>query len=120
MAAELVGSSSWPEFFFGTVLLFGWASSMAAQALGRTWRPWTHCLFYGTLLGVASRLFDTLLFHGTLLSLRGLVVNIAYVLAVMLLAHRRTLSRMMVTQYPWLYEPAGPLAWREKLPGAQM
>jgi hypothetical protein len=117
MANELIGSSTWLEFLFGTVLLFGWASYMAAQALGRTWRPWTQCLFYGTLLGVASRLFDFLLFHGSLLSLRGLVVNMAYVLAVMLIAHRRMLSRMMVTQYPWLYEPAGPFAWREKGPG---
>ncbi|HKO06753.1 MAG TPA: hypothetical protein VJ487_03490 [Alphaproteobacteria bacterium] len=117
MANELIGSSTWLEFLFGTVLLFGWGSYMAAQALGRTWRPWTHCLFYGTLLGVASRLFDFLLFHGPLLSLRGLVVNMAYVLAVMLIAHRRMLSRMMVMQYPWLYEPAGPFAWREKEPG---
>ena len=114
MARELIGSSSWLEFLFGTVLLFGWASAMAAQALGRTWRSWRHCLFYGTLLGVGSRLFDCLLFQGPFLTLRGLVVNVAYVLAVMLIAHRRTLSHMMVRQYPWLYEPAGPFAWREK------
>ncbi|MFI4999316.1 MAG: DUF6867 family protein [Reyranellales bacterium] len=115
-AEELIGSSSWPEFIFGTVLLFGWASSMSAQALGRTWRSWQHCFFYGALLGVGSRLFDCLLFHGPLLSLRGLIVNVAYILVVMLIAHRRTLSRMMVVQYPWLYEPAGPFAWREKPP----
>ena len=114
MAPELIGSSSWPEFIFGTVLLFGWAAIMAAQALGRTWRPWSICFFYGSLLGIASRLFDFLLFQGPLLSLRGLVINLVYVIGVMLIAHRRTLSRMMVIQYPWLYEPAGPFNWREK------
>lgn len=116
MAQALIGSSSWAEFFFGTVVIFGFASIMAAQAVGRTWRPWTQCFLYGLLLGIASRLFDSLLFEGRLLSLRGFLVNLAYIFAVMLIAHRWTLSRMMVTQYPWLYEPAGPFRWREKRP----
>ena len=116
MAETLIGSSSWPEFVFGTILLFGWAAYMAAQALARTWRPWYSCFFYGALLGVGSRLFDFMLFVGPLSSLRGLAVNVVYLIAVMLVAHRWTLSRMMVSQYPWLYEPAGPFAWREKRP----
>ena len=114
MAADLIGSSSWPEFVFGTVILFGWAAYMAAQALARTWRPWSRCFYYGLLLAVASRLFDFLLFQGPLLSVRGFAINFVYMLAVMLVAHRWTLSRMMVSQYPWLYEAAGPMGWREK------
>jgi hypothetical protein len=29
-------------------------------------------------------------------------------------AFRLTLVRLMLRQYPWLYEKAGPLAWRAR------
>jgi uncharacterized protein DUF6867 len=36
------------------------------------------------------------------------------ILAIALSAHRFTLARKMVAQYPWLYERSGLLNWREK------
>ena len=35
-------------------------------------------------------------------------------LAVALVSHRFQLARLMVRQYPWLYERRGPLSWRRK------
>ncbi|MBM3598349.1 MAG: hypothetical protein FJX35_09060 [Alphaproteobacteria bacterium] len=116
MSAEIVGSVSWPVFFFGTVVLFGWFALMTAQALAHTWRPWTHCLLYGVLLAVGHRTYEHMLFAGDLISIRGLVVDVVFLVAVMLLAYRVTLVRKMVRQYPWLYEPDGILSWREKRP----
>jgi hypothetical protein len=36
-----------------------------------------------------------------------------------LLGFRYTRSRQMVTQYGWLYEPAGLFGWRERAPSTQ-
>jgi hypothetical protein len=30
-------------------------------------------------------------------------------------AHRLTLARKMASQYPWIYERAGLLGWRERI-----
>jgi len=116
MSADLLGAVSWQVFFFSTIVLFGWAGFMTAQALARTWRPWWHCIWYGLLLGVGDRTFEHVLFAGNLISLRGFLVDSAWIIAIMLAKHRLTLARMMVQQYPWLYEATGLFSWREKSP----
>jgi hypothetical protein len=115
MTAQSLGSVSWTEFF-GSFALFMWAGFMAGQAIAQTWRPWQYCLLYGVLLGGGMRLFEHMLFAAPLVSVVGFVVDAAGVTAVMLLAYRLTLARKMVRQYPWLYEPAGLLSWKNKSP----
>ena len=41
-------------------------------------------------------------------------VDFAVLIGMGAAAYRLTQARKMVTQYPWLYEPAGPFAWRER------
>ena len=113
MTAQLVGSVSWTEFF-GSFVLFMWAGFMTGQAIAQTWRPWQNCLLYGVLLGIGMRLFAHMLFAAPLVSGLGFVVDAAGITAAMLLAYRITLARKMVRQYPWLYEPAGALSWKDK------
>lgn len=117
MADDLVGSVSWPVFFGLTVVLFGWLAFMAATALARMWRPWWSNIAYGLILGLADRVLEMMLYEGHLLSLRGYLVDTAFIVAVMLLSYRAALARRMVLQYPWLYEPAGPFGWRPREAG---
>jgi branched-chain amino acid transport system ATP-binding protein len=111
--SEWVGSATWPVFYGLTLITFGWISYMAANALVRMWRPWWHNIAYGLILGVANRLFDVMLFDGRL-TLVSYAIDTTYIIAVMLLSFRIALRRRMLTQYPWLYERAFPLGWREK------
>jgi hypothetical protein len=108
-----LGSS--PGVFFGvTVVLFGFAAVMTGQALARTWRPARQLVPYALLLAAGARFFSYALFEGELLSLGGYVIGAIILLALALAAHRVTLARKMVTQYPWLYDRAGLFTWRQK------
>ena len=104
----------WVAFFGLTVLLFGAAATASGRALARNWRPLWQTLPYTMLLAAADRFLLYALFEGELLSASGFVIGWAILLVFALLAYRATHTRLMVRQYPWLYEPAGPLSWRER------
>ena len=114
--------ASWVEISVAAFVVFGWFSMLAGQALARTWRPWWHCIGYGLLLSVGARLVEYVLFIGRAQNLDVyvtdnsgfMIIGTIYLIAVTLAAHRLSLARMMVTQYPWLYERAGLFAWRPK------
>ena len=60
------------------------------------------------LLNTEDEAGQTLVEYGLLIAMLSILVIIA------LLAYRLTLARCMVRQYPWLYESAGPFAWRPR------
>ena len=101
-------------FIGATIVLFGWAAYMTGQALAQTWRPLWHLVPYSLLLAAGNRFFDFALFGGGLLSPLGYVVTAAILLVFSIMAYRATQARKMVNQYPWLYERAGPFAWRDR------
>ena len=104
-----------PGAFFGlTLVLFGAAGLATGRALARSWRPAWQALPYALLLGIGDRFLLYALFDGELLSASGYGIAAAIVLALALLSYRATQARLMVRQYPWLYEPAGPFSWRER------
>jgi len=113
MSESLLGVD--PGAFFGlTVLLFGAAALASGRALARNWRPLWQAVPYAMLLAAADRFLLYALFEGELVSASGFAIGWAILLAFSLLAYRATRARLMVRQYPWLYEPAGPLSWRER------
>ena len=113
MSEELLGAD--PVTFFGvTVLLFGAAAMASGRALARNWRPLWQAVPYTMLLAAADRFLLFALFEGELVSATGFAIGWAILLAFSLLAYRAIRARLMVRQYPWLYEPAGPLSWRER------
>lgn len=103
---------NWPVFVGITLILFGFVSFMTGQALASTWRPAGWVVLYGLLLGLADRFIVWSLFGGTLLSPLGYAIDAAALLVIGLTAYRITQARKMVSQYPWLYESAGPFSWR--------
>ena len=96
------------------LVIAGFASFLVGQALAVTWRPYWQTLLYACLLGGADRFLIFALYDGQLLSIAGYAIDTLLLIAIGSLAFRVTRARKMVTQYPWLYEPAGPLSWREK------
>ena len=97
-----------------TLVLFGAAAAMTGQALARNWRgPW-QLAPYALLLAAGDRFLLYALFGAELLSTTGYAVAAVLLLAIAGLAFRVTQARRMTAQYPWLYERAGLLGWRER------
>jgi hypothetical protein len=105
-------------FLLLQVALGGGAAWMTGRALARTWRPAWTLVVYIVLLTFAVRFLDFALFGGTLLSLHYFLVDFVILLAIGFLGMRVTRAGQMVKQYPWLYERAGPISWRDRKPGA--
>lgn len=99
-----------------TVILFGGCAFMMGQAIASTWRPIWHNIPYGFLLAGGNHFLDAALFGGSWTSVTHYLLDAAVIIAVSFFAYRLVQARKMTSQYPWLYEPAGLLSWREKAP----
>jgi hypothetical protein len=97
-----------------TVVLFGAAAAMTGQALARNWRGAWQLLPYALLLAAGDRFLLYALFAARLLSITGFLSAAAILLAIAAFAFRVTQARRMCAQYPWLYQRAGLLRWRER------
>jgi hypothetical protein len=102
-------------FLFVTFVMFGAAACAAGRALALGWRPAWQWLPYALLLAAADRFLLFALFEGALLSLRGFLCAVLPLLLAGFAGYRVTQARMMVRQYPWLYEAAGPFGWRKRV-----
>jgi uncharacterized membrane protein HdeD (DUF308 family) len=104
--------------FIGLTLILSGAAAMAmGRAIARTWRPIWQIVPYGLLLGAADRFMSYALFQEPLLHLPGFLVCSAILIGLALLAHRIARTNKLLSQYPWLYERAGPFAVRERSGG---
>ena len=104
-----------PGVSFGmTVVVMGFVAFMTGQALAATWKPMGQVVLYGLLLGLGDRFLIFSLYGGELLSLSGYLIDSAVLVAISLFAYRLTQARKMITQYPWIYERAGLLSWRDR------
>jgi hypothetical protein len=112
------------------VLVTGPAALMG-NAIAETWRPWWQNIAYGCLLAVGIQFLGFALFQGPFIidslvssdaqpfgyALVNYLLEAVFISAVSLLAYRITKARKMVSQYPWLYERDGLMAWRAKNEG---
>ncbi|MEO5337929.1 MAG: hypothetical protein H7841_13715 [Magnetospirillum sp. WYHS-4] len=98
-----------------TVLLMGFAAWMMGQAVAESWRPVWQVPAYALALGVGDRFLAFALFEEPLLSLPAYALDTATLLALGILSFRLARVRKMVSQYPWLYEAAGPFWWRDRI-----
>lgn len=109
--------SSLPVFLGLTVLVFGGCGILTGQTLAEGWKPLSNAIAYSILLGLGDRFLVWGLFGGQLLSVYGFVVHTVVIGAITLTTYRISMARRMVSQYPWLYERAGPFGWRERVGG---
>ena len=110
----VIWETDFVTFFFVTLVIGGGAAFMSGRALASTWQPVWRLVFYMALMGAAIRFFHFALFGGTLVSAHYYLVDAAALIALALIGYRLKRVNQMVTQYAWLYERAGPFAWREK------
>jgi hypothetical protein len=111
---EFYEGESLAQILVITGILGGGAAWLAGRAIAQTWRPLWHVIGYMLLLGFAVRFAHFALGSGTLVSLPSYLTDTLFLCAVGCLGWRVTRTTQMVTQYPWLYERAGPLNWRAK------
>lgn len=101
-------------FIVVTLFLGGGAAYLTGRAQASRWKSIPVLVFYILLLTCAVRFFHFALYEGVLLSLYYYILNFVILLAFALFGFRLTRARQMVRQYPFLYERAGLLGWREK------
>tara|TARA_Y100001936_G_scaffold253799_1_gene321140 strand:- start:467 stop:802 length:336 start_codon:yes stop_codon:yes gene_type:complete len=101
-------------FLLFTVVIMGGAGYLTGQAIAGTWRPIWQLVAYSLLLGAFDRFLVYALFKGQLLSLSAFAIDSLVILAIAFLGFRLTRARIMVKQYPWIFERAGPLNWKRK------
>jgi len=116
---DLYVTETFLQVLLVTGAIGGGAAWLTGRAIALTWRPYWHVVGYLALLGAAVRFVHFALFEAELLSLPSYLVDTVFLVAVGSLAFRRTRTAQMVTQYPWLYQRAGPLNWRERAAGDQ-
>ncbi len=101
-------------FMIMTVFFGGGAAFLAGRGLAMKWRPVWMPLLSMVPLTLALRFLHFALFDADLTSLHYLITDFIVLLAACFLGYRLTLASKMVRQYPWLYEAAGPLSWRNR------
>lgn len=111
MTAEAILSKSIAVFVI-LGLVFGLCSWLAGQSAARGWRSLQVAVGYAVLIALADRFLLFALRDASLLDPAGFAIAVVVFPAIAALAFRWNQVDMMVSQYPWLYERAGPLGWR--------
>ncbi len=106
--------SHWAVFLILTCVFGGGAAFMAGRGLALKWRPLWQLVIYMLILGAATRFLHYALFQERLLWPWAYVVDTAALMAAAFLGFRLTRVKQMTSQYHWLYEKAGPFAWRKR------
>lgn len=108
------GTSGVFPFILLTLLIGGGAAWRTGQAVAQVWGALWPVAAYTALLAAAIRFLHFALFGGALLSLPSYLIDFAILAAIALVGHRARRTRHMTEQYPWMFERAGPLAWRDR------
>lgn len=112
MMEPLIGTSL-GVYLVMTFICGGGCAYMTGQALSSTWRPMWQIIPYSLLLGLAVRFLIFALFDGELLTGLGYFLDSLSMLIISALSYKLKRARMMIVQYPWLYQRSGLFSWRE-------
>lgn len=102
------------EFVFITLILGGGGAWLAGRAIAGAWEPLWRSVVWMIPLAAAVRFIHFALFSGSLLTLHFYLVDLAILVAIAVASFRIALAKRMVRQYGWLYERAGPFAWKAR------
>lgn len=101
-------------FLVITLVMGGAAAWMTGRALALGWRVIFMVVLAMAPLAFAVRFLHYSLAGEPLLAPGYVLVDILILEAIAALGWLRTRALQMVRQYPWLYEPAGPLGWKSR------
>ena len=102
------------SFLVLTVLLGGGAAFAAGRSLAQGWKSPVLLFVYMLIFTAGLRFLHFALFEDNLISLQYYISHGLVVMAAAFFGYRLTLTRQMVEKYPWLYERASLLSWRNK------
>lgn len=97
-------------FLILTVCLGGGAAWMTGRAVARAWQGYLLIGFYILLLACAVRFLHFALFHGTLLSATGFLIDFATLAVIAVAGRIATRMRQMASQYRPFAPDGRPLA----------
>jgi hypothetical protein len=114
MQGILYEEGIWP-FILVSLLIGGWTAWMAGKGVAESWgKLFPQVSAYTLLLGLGVRFLHHALYGGTMFSLHYYLVDTIVVGIFMVIGFRMMRTTQMTTKYYWLYEKAGPFAWKEK------
>ena len=109
---QLYAEGSFLHVLFLTFVLGCGCAWLAGRAIAVSWRPAVYAAAAMVPVGFALRFLHFALFEEPLLEPLTWAFETTSLIAVALVSWRYARAGQMVTQYYWLYEPAGPLGWR--------
>jgi hypothetical protein len=101
-------------FLFLTIILGCGAAFMAGRSLASGWKPLWMVFAYMVPFTLGMRFLNFALFEYSLTSLHYFIAHGLLFAGAAYLGYRLKRVAQMTTQYPWLYEKSGPLAWKNK------
>jgi VanZ family protein len=107
-------SGTW---FFGMWVFFALAccaSWLSAKGVAKSWKPMAAYAFNALFLAAAVRFLHFALYGGTMFSLTDYIPDLIVLAIVGIVGYRFTRTNQMTAQYPWLYEKASPLSWKDR------
>jgi len=100
------------QVLFVTLVLGGGCAFLAGRAIASTWRSIWVAVASMIPMGLAVRFVHFALFNEALVLPRTYAVETLILMTIACRSFQRTRAVQMVSQYYWLYEANGPLAWR--------
>jgi uncharacterized membrane protein SirB2 len=115
MQGILYEEPSFWSFVMVSFLIGGWTAWRTGKGVADGWgQIIPHVVIYTLLLGIGIRFVHHALFNGTMFSLHYYIVDTICLMIFSLAGFRYTRAKQMSTKYYWLYEKAGPFAWKKK------
>ena len=106
-----------PVFIGMTLIVMGGVAILVGHVVASTWGSFWQVIFYGLLLGIATRFFSLALFYGDPFFIPdrwiyGTVIDSVCLIVYGLLAYRITHVARMAGQYPWMFARSGLFFYR--------
>ncbi len=105
------------NWFFGMWMFFALAccaSWLSAKGVAKSWKPMVAFALNAVFLAAAVRFLHFALYGGTMFSLGLYIPDLIVLSLVGVVGFLYTRTNQMTAQYPWLYEKASPLSWKDR------
>ena len=110
--------ASWGSFLVVSLALAGGAAYASGRAAAADWSPGWTLVPIALALAAVARFLHYALFEDRLLAIAPFLIDLALTYGFAWLGHRVARVAQMTGRYPFAFERAGRLSWRERRAGA--